>query len=73
MCVFVCTVCMCMCMCVLCVCMCACVTWYIYTSTLHIYGGPKVCAMRQYLNDSIYATIDNIHVTIDDNYATSGQ
>ena len=31
---------------------------------------PKGRAMRQYLSDSICATIDNIYVTIDDTYMT---
>ena len=32
------------------------------------YGGPKGRAMRQYLSDSIHATVDDDYVTVDNNY-----
>jgi len=34
------------------------------------YGGPKGRAMRQYLSDNDYATIDGLYVTIDNSYVT---
>jgi len=34
------------------------------------YGGPKGRTMRQFLSDSIYATINNNHATVDNSYAT---
>ena len=33
-----------------------------------VYGGPKGRAMRQYLSDSIHATVDDNYVTVDNNY-----
>jgi len=38
------------------------------------YGGPEGRAMRQYLSDNVYATIDNIYAMVDDNshYPLSG-
>jgi len=38
---------------------------YIYLN----YGGPKGCAMCQYLSDNVYAMIGNIYVMVDNNYA----
>ena len=32
------------------------------------YGGPKGRAMRQYLSDSIHATVDDNYVTVDNKY-----
>jgi len=43
---------------------------YQSSAVVHLYGGPKSRAMRQYLSGIIYAMIDELYVTIYNNYVT---